>query len=80
MQIQAGQIQRNSFAHRIRARKRARIEDKTKVPFVDGVNHVPVFSSDEAIRIFKYGEKRLHKSRTSINESSSRSHADNTDI
>jgi hypothetical protein len=50
-------------------------EDKNKVPFVDGVNHVPVFSSDEAIRIFKYGEKRLHKSRTSINESSSRSHA-----
>jgi hypothetical protein len=46
-------------------------EDKNKVPFVEGVTHVPVFSSDEAIRIFKYGEKRLRKSKTSLNDFSS---------
>jgi len=50
-------------------------EDMNKIPYVEGLTHVPVFSTNEAIRILKYGEKRLQKSNNSINASSSRSHA-----
>ena len=50
-------------------------EDQNKIPYVEGLTHVPVFSTTEAIRILKYGEKRLQKGNNSINATSSRSHA-----
>lgn len=50
-------------------------EDTNRVPYVEGLMHVPIFNTIEAIKILKYGEKNLQKSSNSINMSSSRSHA-----
>lgn len=50
-------------------------EDANRVPYVEGLAHVPIFNTIEAIKILKYGERNLQKSSNSINMSSSRSHA-----
>ncbi|RNA07330.1 kinesin KIF20B isoform X1 [Brachionus plicatilis] len=50
-------------------------EDMNRVPYVEGLNHIPVFDTKEAIKVLKYGEKNLQKSSNSINATSSRSHA-----
>jgi hypothetical protein len=50
-------------------------EDMNRVPYVEGLNHIPVFTTNEAIKVLKYGEKNLQKSSNSINTASSRSHA-----
>lgn len=50
-------------------------EDINRVPYVEGLVHIPVFNTNEAIKVLKYGEKNLQKSSNSINQSSSRSHA-----
>lgn len=50
-------------------------EDMNRVPYVEGLNHIPVFNTKEAIKVLKYGEKNLQKSSNSINTTSSRSHA-----
>ena len=50
-------------------------EDTNRIPYVEGLTHVPVFNTKEAIRVLKFGEKNLQKSSNSINANSSRSHA-----
>jgi hypothetical protein len=50
-------------------------EDMNRIPYVEGLVHIPVFNTREAIRVLKYGEKNLQKASNSVNASSSRSHA-----
>lgn len=50
-------------------------EDANRIPYVEGLIYIPVFSTREAIKILKYGEKNLQKSSNNLNLTSSRSHA-----
>jgi hypothetical protein len=50
-------------------------EDMNRIPYVEGLVHIPVFNTREAIKVLKYGEKNLQKSSNSVNQASSRSHA-----
>ena len=50
-------------------------QDARGIPYVEGLVHVPVSSTREAIKVLKFGEKNLQKSNNSINAASSRSHA-----
>lgn len=50
-------------------------EDSNRIPYVEGLIQIPVFNTNEAIKVLKYGEKNLQKSCNSINSTSSRSHA-----
>ena len=50
-------------------------EDTNRIPYVEGLTHVPVFNTKEAIRVLKFGEKNLQKSSISIKANSSKSHA-----
>ena len=50
-------------------------EDGKRIPYVKDLIQIPVFSTNEAVKILEFGQKNRQSQSNNINANSSRSHA-----
>jgi hypothetical protein len=58
-----------------RNESQVKLRDEGKLPYVEGLVQIPLFNTQEAMKVLEYGQKNLKRWSNNINTNSSRSHS-----